>query len=88
MVCRLRDRNYAGFLYMLFPVEIVQSKLQQAAISTGLRLRTETLKPSFPLGLKFKNIQISSISTARSYVEGEWLDIQVNPLSFSAKTKR
>jgi len=76
------------FLYLLFPSEIVQSRLEEAAGTAGLAVKMESLRPAFPLGLKFKNLHVASRSTGRKYLDGEWLDLQISPLSFVQKNKK
>ena len=73
------------FLYLLFPSDIVQSKLEEAVNSSGFILKMETLQPSLPWGLKLKNITISSASSADIPFQGDLLDVQLNPLSFFQK---
>jgi type II secretion system protein N len=70
------------FLYLLFPSDIVQSRLEEAVNSSGFILKMETLQPSLPWGLKLKNITISSASSADIPFQGDLLDVQLNPLSF------
>jgi type II secretion system protein N len=73
------------FLYLLFPSDIVRSRLEEAVNSSGFILRMETLRPSLPLGLKLKNITISSASSADIPFQGDLLNVQLNPLSFFQK---
>ena len=73
------------FLYLLFPSDIVRSRLEEAVSSSGFILKMETLRPSLPLGLKLKNITINSDSSADIYFQGDLLDLQLNPLSFFQK---
>jgi type II secretion system protein N len=73
------------FLYLLFPSDIVRSKLEDAVNSSGFILKMETLRPSLPWGLKMKNITISSASSADIPFQGDWLDVQLNPWSFFQK---
>ena len=73
------------FLYLLFPSDIVQSRLEDAVNSSGFILKMESLRPSLPLGLKLKDITISSASSADIPFQGDLLDLQLNPLSFFQK---
>jgi len=73
------------FLYLLFPSDIVQSRLENAVNSSGFILKMETLRLSLPLGLGLKNITISSASSADIPFQGDFLDVQLNPLSFFQK---
>ena len=73
------------FLYLLFPSDIVKSRLENAVNSPDFILKMEKLRPSLPLGLKLKNITISSASSANIPFQGDLLDVQLNPLSFFQK---
>jgi type II secretion system protein N len=75
------------FLYLLFPSDIAKSRLEDAINSSGFTLKTVSLGPSLPFGLKLKNIIFSSASPANTYFEGELLDLQFNPVSFFQKNK-
>jgi type II secretion system protein N len=77
----------AVFLYLLFPSDIVRSRLEDAVNSSGFILRMETLRPSLPLGVGLKNITINSASSADIPFQGDLLDVQLNPLSFFQKHK-
>lgn len=73
------------FLYLLFPSDIVRGRLEDAVNSSGFILKMETLRPSLPLGLGLKNITISSASSADIPFQGDFLDVQLNPLRFFQK---
>ena len=73
------------FLYLLFPSDIVKSRLEEAVNSPDFILKMEKLRPSLPFGLKLKNITISSASSANIPFQGDLLDVQLNPLSFFQK---
>ena len=73
------------FLYLLFPSDIVRSRLEEAVNASGFILKMEKLRPSLPCGLKMKDITISSASSADSSFQGDLLDVQLNPLSFFQK---
>jgi type II secretion system protein N len=75
------------FLYLLFPSDIVRSRLENAVNSLGFILKMETLRPSPPLGLGLKNITIGSTSSADIFFQGFLLDVQLRPLSFFQKHK-
>ena len=74
------------FLYLLFPSDIAKSRLEEAANSSDFILKMESLTPSLPLGIKMKNITLSS-SSANIYFQGDLLDLQFNPFSFFQKNK-
>jgi type II secretion system protein N len=76
-----------AFLYLLFPSDIVKNKLEEAFNSSDFILKSESLKPSLPLGVKFKDITISSASSGNIPFQGELLDLQFNPISLFQKTK-
>ena len=73
------------FLYLLFPSGLVQSRLEEAFHSTDFVLKTKSLKPSLPLGIKMKKATISSASSAHVLFQSDLLDIQIKPLSLFQK---
>ena len=75
------------FLYLLFPSDIVKSRLENAVNSPDFILKMEKLRPSLPFGLKLKNITISSASSTNIPLQGNLLDLQMNPLIFFQKHK-
>jgi type II secretion system protein N len=75
------------FLYLLFPLDIVRDRLEDAVNSSGFILRMETLRPSLPLGLGLKKITISSTSSADILFQGDLFDVQLRPLGFFQKNK-
>jgi len=75
------------FLYLLFPSDIVKSRLENAVNSPDFILKMEKLRPSLPFGLKLKNITISSASSTNIPFQGDLLDLQMNPLIFFQKHK-
>lgn len=75
------------FLYVLFPSDIVKSRLEEAVNSSGFILKTDSLRSSIPLGLKMKNVILSSSSSLDIYFQGDSLDLQFNPLNFFRKSK-
>ena len=75
------------FLYLLFPSDLVKSKLEEAFAASNYILKTESVKPSLPLGLKFKDISVSSAFSDGIPFQGKRLDLQFNPLSLFQKNK-
>lgn len=75
------------FLYVLFPAEIVKTRLEDAVNSSGFHLKTGALRSSIPLGLKMKNVTLSSSASPDIYFQGDVLDVQFNPLSFFRQKK-
>jgi type II secretion system protein N len=75
------------FLYLLFPSDIAKSRLEDAVNSSGFVLKTDSLGPALPFGLKMKNTIFSSGSMANIYFQGQLLDLQFNPISFFQKNK-
>jgi type II secretion system protein N len=73
------------FLYLLFPSDIVRSKMEEAFNASGFILKMESLRPSLPWGIKMKDITISSASSADTRFQGDLLDVQLNPWSFFQK---
>ncbi len=74
------------FLYLLFPSDIARSRLEEAANSSDLILKMDSLRPALPFGFKIKKINISS-SPANIYFQGDLLDLQFNPFNFFKKNK-
>jgi type II secretion system protein N len=77
----------ALFLFLLFPSDIAQSKIEEAVHASDLTVKMESLRPSLPLGFKLKNIAIGPASPAYSYFQGETLDLQFKPVSFFQKNR-
>ena len=75
------------FLYLLFPSDIAKNRIESAANSAGVTLKMDALKPSLPFGFKMKNVSAGSGRDAGSYLQGEVLDIQFNPVGFFQKNK-
>jgi hypothetical protein len=75
------------FLYFLFPSDIVKSRLEEAVNSPDFVLKMESLRPSLPLGLKMKNITVSSGSPDNISFQGNVLDLQMRPWIFFQKNK-
>jgi type II secretion system protein N len=75
------------FLYVLFPSDLVKSRLEEAANSSGFVLQTGSLRSSIPLGLKMKNVTLSSGSSPNIFFQGDSLDLQFNPVSIFRKSK-
>lgn len=73
------------FLYLLFPSDIVRSKLEETFNASGFIVKMESLRPALPWGLKMKEITMRSASSADSLFKGDLLDVQLNPLSFFQK---
>ena len=73
------------FLYLLFPSELVKSRLEDSINSGDLIIKSESLHPSLPLGIKLKNVTISSQTQEALFFQGELLDLQFNLLSLLRK---
>jgi type II secretion system protein N len=76
-----------AFLYLLFPSDIAQSKIEQAVHQAGLILKTESLNPSLPFGFKMNKVSLRSASPPTVYFQGDFLDLQFSPLNFLRKNK-
>jgi len=76
-----------AFLYVLFPSDIVRGRLEEALTASGFVLKTESLRSSFPFGIKMQNVSLNSESSATSYFQGKSIDVQFNPSSFFRKSK-
>lgn len=76
------------FLYLLFPSALVLQCLKNAAFSAGWILEAETLHPSLPLGIKLKDLTVSSVETpADAIFQGRLLDLQLGPFSIFRERK-
>lgn len=73
------------FLYLLFPSALVKNRLENSFNSPDLTIKMESLRPSLPFGLKFKNIIASSTSLANISFQGDLLDLQFHPWNFLQK---
>ncbi|HDQ03442.1 MAG TPA: type II secretion system protein GspN [Deltaproteobacteria bacterium] len=73
------------FLYLLFPGELVKNRLERAINSSQLSLRSSSLHLSFPLGIKLKNVVVSTTSPADVLFQGEVLKAQIALSSFFRK---
>ena len=73
------------FLYLLFPVELVKNKLEDSTNSPDFIVKSGSLQPSLPLGIKIKNVTISSTYPPNVFFRGELLDLQFNLLSIFRK---
>jgi type II secretion system protein N len=73
------------FLYLLFPGELVKSRLEDSINVSGFMVKSASLHPALPLGIKLKNITISSAAQEFVLFQGELLDLQFNLLSFFRK---
>lgn len=75
------------FLYVLFPSDMVKGRLEEAFTTSGFVLKSESLRSSFPFGIKLKNFSLGSVSPATFYFQGKSIDVQFNPVSFFKKSK-
>lgn len=75
----------AVFLYLLFPAELVLNRLEAAVDSSAFTIKMDSLRPSVPLGLRLKNITVSSAQPGDVFFQGETLDMQANLLSLLQK---
>jgi len=71
------------FLYLLFPGELVKSRLEDSISSGELIIKSASLHPAMPLGIKLKNVTLSSQESV--LFQGELLDLQFNLLSLFRK---
>lgn len=75
----------ALFLYILFPSDIVKSRLESGVSSPDFNLNIASVRPSLPLGIKLINPVIGYMARKDTLFQGETLDIQPNWLSFFGK---
>ena len=76
------------FLYFLFPSQLVQQKLESAVSSAGYLLEADSLRPSLPLGIKLKEVALHPVQAPSDLLfQGEFVDLQFNPLSIFRKNK-
>ncbi len=73
------------FLYLLFPGELMKSRLEDSINSDDFMVKSASLHPALPLGVKLKNVTINSAAQESVLFQGELLDLQFNPLSFFRK---
>jgi type II secretion system protein N len=73
------------FLYLLFPGELVKSRLEDSINSNDFMIKSASLHPALPLGIKLKNVTISSAAQEFVLFQGEMLDLQFNLLSVFRK---
>jgi type II secretion system protein N len=73
------------FLYLLFPGELIKSRLEDSINSADFIIKSVSLDPALPLGIKLKNVTISSPAQEFILFQGELLDLQLNLLSFFSK---
>ena len=73
-----------AFLYLLFPSELAKSRLEDSINTSNFMVKSTSLNPALPLGIKLKNVTISS---AQEFVlfQGELLDLQLSLLSVFRK---
>ncbi len=76
------------FLYLLFPSDIVKNKLEESVSSSDFILKTGSLNPSLPFGLKIKHVNLSSGSSSNVFFQGETLDVQFHPFNVFRKKKQ
>ena len=76
------------FLYLLFPSSLVLQQMETAAVSVGRVLEAGSLNPSLPLGMKLKDVTVSSAQTpSAALFQGQLLDLQFNPVCIFQKRK-
>ena len=73
------------FLYLLFPGELVKSRLEDSINVSDFMIKSTSLHHALPLGIKLKNVTISSQAQEFALFQGELLDLQLNLLSFFRK---
>ena len=73
------------FLYFLFPGELVKGRLEDSINANDFMIKSLSLHPALPLGIKLKNVTISSAAPEFVIFQGELLDLQLNLLSFFRK---
>lgn len=76
------------FLYLLFPSDIVKSRLEASAVSAELTVKMDAVRPALPLGLTFNNLHVASLANGQTYLDSESLTARINPLSFFQKKKK
>ena len=70
------------FLYLLFPGELVKSRLEDKINSNDFMIKAASLHPALPLGIKLRNVTLSSQTLDTVFFQGELLDLQLNFRSF------
>lgn len=75
----------AVFMYLLFPADVIKSRIENEAEKRNIALQVESLFLSLPMGLQFKNISVRSADQRNVFFQGEKLDLQANILSLFRK---
>ena len=73
------------FLYLLFPGELVKSRLEDSINSGDFVIKSASLHPAMPLGIKLKNVTIGSQAQESAFFQGELLDLQFSLMSLFRK---
>jgi len=73
------------FLYLLFPGELVKSKVEESINSGDLIIKSASLSLALPLGIKLKNVTLSSQALESVIFQGDLLDLQLSLLSIFRK---
>lgn len=74
------------FLYLLFPGELVRSRLQGFFQSAGYSVKLSALRASFPLGLKLKDVSINPVARPGRFLQIRMIAVQYSLLSFARKS--
>jgi type II secretion system protein N len=73
------------FLYLLFPGELVRSRLQGFFQSAGYAVKSSALRASFPLGLKLKDLSINPLARPGRFLQIRAIDVQYSLRSIIRK---
>lgn len=73
------------FFYLLFPGELVRSRLPGFFQSAGYVVKSSALRASFPLGLKLKDVSINPVARPGRFLQIRTIDVQYSLLSFARK---
>lgn len=77
------------FLYLLFPSELVRPKLEAAVSSRAFALKTMSLQPSLPFGVKLGRPSVyAPPSSPEAVFQGKWFDAQFLPWSIFQKSRQ
>ena len=77
------------FLYLLFPSDLVRQRLEDAVYASGIILKTGSLRPSMPLGIRLADLTVRQVQSPGDVIfQSETLTFQFNPLSLFQKHRQ
>jgi len=74
-----------AFLYLLFPADVVKSRLEARLSSPHFSFKAEFLQPSLPFGIRLKSVALNVVEDKDVLFQGESFDFQTNLFSLWQK---